>query len=140
MIALEGAEPLATFTEGFYAGRPALTQHSFGAGRSFYLGTRLDGAGMAWLLEKACQAAGIDTKTGFPEGVEAVRRVSDGASYLTLLNHTDKSVQVELSEAATDLAQGETRVGELTLPPYGVTFLRLQRPVLTTERVPVKGA
>ncbi len=140
VIALEGAEPLATFTEGFYAGRPALTQHSFGAGRSFYLGTRLDGAGMAWLLEKACQAAGIDTKTGFPEGVEAVRRVSDGASYLTLLNHTDKSVQVELSEAATDLAQGETRVGELTLPPYGVTFLRLQRPVLTTERVPVKGA
>ncbi len=93
VITLEGAEPLATFTQSFYAGRPAVTQHSFGAGSSFYLGTRLDSAGMAWIVEKACRTAGITPALVAPEGVEAVRRVQGEQAYLILLNHTGKSAE-----------------------------------------------
>ena len=140
VITLEGATSLATFTQSFYAGRPAVTQHSFGEGSSFYLGTRLDSAGMAWLLEKACGAAGIEAHTSFPEGVEAVRRVQGEQAYLILLNHTGKSVEVELTEAATDLARGDTHPGGLELPPHGVAFLRMKSPVADTERAAVKEA
>ena len=94
VITVEGAQSLATFTRGFYAGRPAVTQYDFGAGRSFYLGTRPDEVGMAWFLDEVCSHAGVQA-AGFPEGIEAVRRVADGYSYLALLNHTDRSVEVE---------------------------------------------
>ena len=133
VITLEGAEALATFTEGFYAGHPALTEHRFGAGWSFYLGTRLEPAGTAWLLDKVCQRAGVSIER-FPEGVEVVRRVSEGAGYLVLLNHTANEVQLELSRTATDLVGGET-VKQLALPPYGVRFLRTE-----TQPVSVKEA
>ena len=139
VITLEGAEALATFAEGFYAGQPAVTEHRFGAGRSFYVGTRLEPNGTAWLIEKACQAAGIKTEH-FPEGIEAVRRVSDGTSYLVLLNHTDRSVQIELPGAVTDVAQQGQKDGQLTLPPYGVTFLRSNLRSKVTQPVSVKGA
>jgi len=119
-----------------------------GAGSSFYVGTRLERTGMAWLLGRACERAGIQA-LDLPTGVEAVRRVGDGASYLVLLNHTAESVAVALTEAATDLTLGRTEAGPLTLPPYGVAFLRLHpavdrevvdREVADTERAPVKGA
>ena len=141
VITLEGAEALATFEGGFYAGRPAVTEHRFGAGQSFYVGTRLEAEGTAWLVEKACQAAGIEPES-FPEGVEAVRRVSEGASYLVLLNHTEGEVRLELPEAATDLVQSNKVQNEkmLTLPPYGVTFLRTQRSASVPEPATVEGA
>ncbi len=137
VITLEGARALATFGGGFYAGRPAVTQHEFGAGSSFYVGTRLERAGMAWLLGRACERAGIQA-LNLPAGVEAVRRAGDGARYLVLLNHTAESVEVALTETATDLTHGETRAGPLTLPPYGVTFLRAETPihVETSELAP----
>ena len=122
VITLEGAEALATFKGGFYAGRPAVTEHRFGSGRSFYTGTRLEPAGTAWLVEKACQAAGIKPES-FPEGIEAVRRASADAGYLVLLNHTAAEVGVGLPEAATNLETNE-QTDQLTLPPYGVSFLR----------------
>ncbi len=134
VMTLEGAEALATFTEGFYAGRPAVTQHAFGEGSSFYLGTRLDAAGTAWVLEKACQQAGV-TRERFPEGVEVVRRTSEQDSYLVLLNHTAADVQLELPERAADLVRGEA-MKQLTLPPYGVSFLRTQK----AQAAPIKEA
>ena len=134
VIALEGAEALATFESGFYAGCPAVTEHRFGAGQSFYVGTRLDAAGTAWVLEKACERAGV-TGERFPQGVEAVRRTSDNDTHLVLLNHTDQAVELELPEPATDLTQGET-LRQLTLPPYGVNFLRTAKAAKPTSRQP----
>ncbi len=135
VITLEGAQSLATFTEGFYAGRPAVTQHDFGEGRSFYLGTRPDAAGMAWVLDKVCNRAGIQIDA-FPEGIEAVRRVANGSNYLALLNHTDRSVAVKAD--GTDMVTGDAVTGQLALPPYGVVFLRTDAATVP-ERAPAEG-
>ena len=134
VITLEGAQSLAAFTEGFYAGRPAVTQHDFGAGRSFYLGTRPDAAGMAWFLAKVGNHAGVQA-AGFPESVEAVRRVADGHTYLALLNHTARSVEVEAD--GTDVVSGDAVGGRLELPPYGVVFLRTDAHTVS-ERAPAE--
>ncbi len=137
VITLEGAQSLAAFTEGFYAGRPAVTQHDFGAGRSFYLGTRPDAAGMAWFLGKVCDHAEIQLED-FPEGVEVVRRVADGQGYLALLNHTAESVVLDAE--GTDMVSGDVVTGRLTLPPYGVAFLRTEATAeqQAPERAPVE--
>jgi beta-galactosidase len=135
VITLEGAEALATFNEGFYAGRPAVTEHAFGAGSSFYLGTRPDDAGTAWLLAQACARAGIQSAE-LPAGIELLRRSGDGAEYLLLLNHLATPVRLELRGAAHDLATGETQAGALELPPYGVTFLRAETPLHVETSAP----
>ena len=37
VVRLQGAVPLLKFEEDFYAGYPALTRHTFGAGNAFYV-------------------------------------------------------------------------------------------------------
>ena len=135
VLTLEGARTLAAFGGGFYAGHPAVTEHDFGAGTSFYVGTRLDEAGTNWLLDRVCDRAGI-VQPDLPEGVELVRRVGNGEGYLALLNHNGESVRVDLSdltETARDLSTGEGVSGGLELLPYGVTFLKLSADVNTAE-------
>jgi beta-galactosidase len=111
LIEAEGAEVIGTFVGGDLDGRPAVTQHAFGRGVSYYLGTRLDPASMELLLHRVWTEAGITPVIEAPAGVEAVRRHSgEGASLLFLLNHNDEPVTVTLPGGAADLLAGG-RVG-----------------------------
>lgn len=53
-----------------------------------------------------------------PAGVEACRRSSESASYLFLLNHTEREVDVALAEGA------KLVLGKLPLEPLGVAVVR----------------
>ena len=59
VIRLEGAEPMASYAEDFFAGSAAVTRHRFGAGTGFYAGTQLDREGQAWLIDRVCAEAGV---------------------------------------------------------------------------------
>lgn len=124
IIALEGAEVLGEFGEGWYAGRPALTRHTFGRGLAYYLATRPEPAGMAWLLARACHEAGVEPAAHVPAGVEAVRRQSGTATLLYLLNHGHEPADVALESPALDLLTGQRHCGIVTLEPRGVAILR----------------
>jgi hypothetical protein len=50
-VSLPGATALAEFGNGFAMGCPAYTQHRFGQGCSFYLGTHLRHNGLAWAIK-----------------------------------------------------------------------------------------
>ncbi len=96
IIDLEGATALASYQEAFYAGRPAATRHAYGQGQAYYLGTRPDAAGMAWLLDRACADAEVRPALAVPEGVELVQRRSEGVTLLYLLNHGSAPVEIAL--------------------------------------------
>jgi len=119
-IELEGAEAVATFADGWLEGRPAVTRN----GRAWYVGTRLDHAATAELAGRIAEQAGLTPTLAAPDGVEAVRRSADGRSLLFLLNHRAQPATVELEGSFDDLLTGVTRVGALTLDPYGVAVLR----------------
>ena len=127
VIVPEGAEVLGTFGADFYAARPAVTRHTFGRGVSYYLGTRLDTAGMHWVLGQALERAGVRPPLDVPGGVEVVRREHDHATFLFLLNHTDRGVQVSLTTPVTDVLTGEERSADLSLGPRGVAVLQQVR-------------
>ena len=91
-----GAEVVAAYDVGPLAGEPAVLRHRHGDGEVFYVGTRLDEAGMAWVLDIAAARAGVALPQSLPPGVEAVRRVTKDHSYLFLLNHSDETVDVKL--------------------------------------------
>ena len=58
MIDLEGAEAIAHFAHDFYAGRPAITRHRYGAGYAYYVGTNPEDSYFASLLIQICTEAG----------------------------------------------------------------------------------
>jgi beta-galactosidase len=123
LVHLEGAEPIATYERGFYAGTPAVTRHASGGGTVYYLGTLPEERYTKEMLAATCREAGVEAPLEAPPGVEVVRRKTGGASFLFVLNHGDQSVEVRLPRPARDLLTGTEHGGELTLEPMGVAVL-----------------
>jgi beta-galactosidase len=123
LVHLEGAEPIASYERGFYAGTPALTRHASGGGTVYYLGTRPEERYTKEMLAATCREAGVEAPLEAPPGVEVVRRKTGGASFLFVLNHGDQRVEVRLPQPARDLLTGTEHGGELTLEPMGVAVL-----------------
>ena len=91
-------------------------------GAAWYCGTSLDEASMTALVDRIRLEAGVEPALPAPAGVEAVRRSSDGRSYLFVLNHNSAAVTVRAR--GFDLV-GEAGVdGELTLAPGGCALVR----------------
>ncbi len=125
LIHLEGAEVLASHTDGFYAGTPAVTRHAFGEGAAYYLGTRPEEEYVKSLLQRACREAGVEPPLEAPSGVEVVRRKSDTGSFLFLLNHNEEPAEVQVS--GRDLLTDARRVDGVRIEPFGIVILEEQR-------------
>ncbi|NEC50045.1 beta-galactosidase, partial [Actinospica acidiphila] len=54
-----GAETVWTYADGLTAGRPAVTRHRLGEGTAWYVSTRLGTAGLATVLARAAEDAGV---------------------------------------------------------------------------------
>jgi beta-galactosidase len=124
VIDLEGAQALAHYTEDFYAGRPAVTRNTFGAGAAYYVGTYLDQAGMEWLLDQVLASSGVAAPLDVPPGVEVVRRAVGHAAFLFVLNHTRVPVVVQPPPASADALTGQPLTGAIELEPFGAAVLR----------------
>ncbi|SCL36267.1 beta-galactosidase [Micromonospora nigra] len=121
-VRLAGARAVSTYVGGVLDGLPAVTRHDRGASTIWYVSTRPDDDTHGRLLTQAARVAGVTpTCPGAPPGVEAVRRRRDRASWLFLLNHTDRPQQVPA--AGVDLRTGAP-VERVRLDPGGVAVLR----------------
>ena len=89
VIRLDGADALATYLDDWLAGAPAVTEHRFGQGSAIYVGTRLDEAGTAWVVDRAIRTAGVEGAPDAPVGVEIVRRVGETRTWTFVLNHSE---------------------------------------------------
>lgn len=123
VIVASGAEVIATYESGPLVGEPAVVRNRHGEGEVFYVGTRLDEAGMAWLLDTACAEAGVELRRALPPGVEAVRREAEGRSFLFLLNHTGEGVAVKLEVPGVEMLSG-LQVTSVQLSPRDVAVVR----------------
>lgn len=110
-----GCCTLASYDNGLFAGTPALTVHTFGKGRVFYLGTFLEQTGADILAEILLAASGVESIGDAPAGVELCMRSSPKEDYIFVLNHTDQAV------AYTPPANWIPLLGtETELAPYAV--------------------
>lgn len=120
-IALEGAEVIANFSGGPGEGEPAITRHRHGSGTGWYVGTRLDAAGMRALLHEVYADAGI-TPSAVIDGLEVITRHGADADYRIAVNHNN--VDVELEAAGVELLSGTEISGALTIAAGGVAVVR----------------
>lgn len=124
VIDLEGAQAVATFTNNFYAGQPAVTENAYGHGRAIYIGTRLAPEAMGGLLGRICAEKGVHAPLDVPQGVEVVaRRGGDNQRYLFVLNHRPEAVTITLPQPMRDLLSGDAPSAGLTLDAYGAAIL-----------------
>lgn len=127
VIDLEGASALATFAGNFYAGRPAITEHDFGRGRAFYIGTRLEPETMGALLGRICAATGVAPLVKAAPGVEVVRRRrADGRDLWFVLNHRPEVTSVSLPVTGVDVLSGAAVAGTVALAPFDVAIVQTE--------------
>ncbi|WP_327315264.1 beta-galactosidase [Streptomyces sp. NBC_01235] len=122
----DGAEAVASYTNGPLAGVPAVMRHDHGTGTAWYLATLPDPDTLATLLERVRGEAGVrPVVSGVPEGIEAVRRRGPDADYLFLIDHRGDGAEVPVSADATELLTGKRlEAGTVTVPPGGVVVVR----------------
>jgi beta-galactosidase len=70
------------------------------------------------------EEAGVTPTAEVPPGVDAVRRKTEDASFLFLLNHSQEAVEVRLPNPGRDLLTGTEYDSQLILDPLGVAILQ----------------
>jgi beta-galactosidase len=128
LIHLEGAQPQASYTEDFYADTPAVTRNVFGEGAAYYLGTRPEQRYTKSLLQRVYEDAGVRPTAEVPPGVDAVRRKTEDASFLFLLNHNQEVEEIRLPNPGRDLLTGTQHESKLILDPLEVAILQEMTP------------
>ncbi|MBM0233845.1 beta-galactosidase [Micromonospora sp. STR1_7] len=130
LVVPQGAEVLGTYQADFYAGTPAVTRNSFGAGDGWYVAAGLDQAGVSWVVRQVLARHDVlGPYPDVPDLESAVRVAPDGSRLLFLLNHRAEPVEVAARIGGVDLLTGDrTETGSaLRLPAYGVVVMREDR-------------
>ncbi len=130
VIHLQGAEAVATFTEDFFAGSPAITRHTFGQGTAIYLATQPDQAFLDSWIRGLLAERGIRAPVTAGPSVEVSPRFSDKEEFLFVINHDriPATVAYDTWTGSEDLlAPGQTAPASEELAPFAVRILR--RPV-----------
>ena len=124
LIKLTGAEVLGTYESDFYAGMPAVTVHSYGNGKAYYIGTRMEEADLIKFFTQIWSECGIKEKE-LPEGVEYLTRTAeDGSTFDFYVNYNAMPVTVQLSKDGTNLLNGEAVSGKVEILPFNAVVVK----------------
>ncbi|MEU8403464.1 beta-galactosidase [Nonomuraea sp. NPDC048892] len=124
----EDVEIVARYTTGLQTGRVAVTRRRTGAGSAAYVSTRLGPDGLAPVLGRLLESAGVTSElpADLAGSVELAVRTGPDADYWFLINRTDDDVTVD--GVAGEPIQAPSLAKDLTLGPRQVCVLRRPAP------------
>lgn len=124
LIKLTGAEVLGTYESDFYAGMPAVTVHSYGKGKAYYIGTRMEETDLIKFFTPIWSECGIKEKE-LPEGVEYLTRTAeDGSTFDFYVNYNATPATVQLAKNGTNLLNGEAVSGKVEILPFNAVVVK----------------
>jgi beta-galactosidase len=123
LIEAKDCQVLATYAKDFYAGRPAMTMHTFGLGKAIYIGTQSHSHFYSDLLAWLRQLCNLHPLLKVPDNVEVSLRRKDVANVYFLLNHQNSPVRLQFYKPMHDFLTGNSIAGNIDLPPHGVLVL-----------------
>ncbi len=123
LIEPRGCQVLATYAKDFYAGRPALTMHTFGLGKAVYIGTPSHQYFYGDLVTWLRQLCNLHPLLKVPDNVEVSMRGKDDTKVYFLLNHQNSPLRIQFYKPMHDFLTGNTFAGNYDLPPHGVLVL-----------------
>lgn len=122
LVELRGAEPLLCYGSDFYAGQPALTVHSYGKGKVYYVCADFEEAFYRDLCRRVSEEAGVDSIwSDLPEGVEVTTRENEKREYLFVQNFNPAAVAWNEIPERWQQIYGETSE---ELPGFGTRVYR----------------
>lgn len=125
ILHLEGAHSLASYQSDFYAGTSVVTNNPFGQGQAWYVGSQLEPAGIAHIVEQLAEAAHIKSLTKEDSGLEITTREKAGETFTFILNFQEKAQDLPVEFIGkTDLLSGEMLTKETSLASFDVVILK----------------
>ena len=121
------AEVLATMGGDWYEGAPALTRNEYGEGQAFYIASIPEARFYDSVVARVVEDAGVSRVLAAGPEIEAVRRVTESASYVFVLNRSDRRRAVRVPAQYETLLSDAGEAGPIdgvTLEPFGVAVLR----------------
>jgi beta-galactosidase len=141
-LELKDAEALAGYTDGEFAGTPAVAEHRVGRGLVTYVAGAAGEPTLRALYRELCPRRAL-TVAELPDGVEIVRiEGTPNGPLLFLLNHAAEERTVEMDGEWLDLIAETSGSGEVPLPAHGVALISTavvaRRPRALREEAPVR--
>lgn len=127
IIHTEGAEALAVYQDDFYQGRPALTVHSFGKGKAYYLATKAKPPFYEDFYRAIVQQAGVSRvlNSELPPGVTAQVRTDGQFDYIFVMNFSGAEQIIHLDgHSYTDVESSEPLGDVLKLQVHGIAIIK----------------
>jgi len=128
IIEPKDCQVLANYAKDFYAGRPAMTMHSYGLGKAIYIGTQSHQHFYADLVTWLRQLCSLHPLLKVPDNVEVCMRQKDDSRIYFLLNHQSTPLRVQFYKPMHDFLTGSTFSGNYDLQPHGVLVLDEHNP------------
>lgn len=123
----DSVEVIGTYATDYYAGKPAVTRNTRGAGEVWYYGAVFNEASVQQMIGHLGLSSPAAGWAELPAGVELQIRADDGdasGAVTFLLNYSEEPAEIVLKEAKTDLISGHTLSGSYTMDGYGVLILK----------------
>ncbi|WP_214630651.1 beta-galactosidase [Paenibacillus agaridevorans] len=119
----ENVQVMATYTSEHYAGKPAVTRHTFGSGEAWYYGAVFDEAAAALVLEAAGISSPVSDWLELPPQVELAIRQDERGPLCFLLNYGEEPAAIAVKGLKRDLISGSELHGDAVIEPFGVMIL-----------------
>lgn len=123
LIEPKECQVLATYAKEFYAGKPAMTMHTFGLGKAIYIGTLSHQHFYNDLITWLRQLCNLHPLLKVPDNVEVSLRQKDDTKVYFLLNHQGSPLRLQFYKPMHDFLTGNTFSGNYDLQPHGVLVL-----------------
>ena len=128
LMHLEGAENLASYGKDFYAGMPAVTKNKFGNGAVYYVGTRLEEAGLCRVLTKIAEQAGVTPVIAEETELEVVCRETEDTKFYFVINFKDEQCRIpQCFVGEADLLTDKVIENGEMIPKYGVRLVSVKK-------------
>lgn len=100
---------IAKYASEFYAGVPAMTVNKYGKGNAWYVGSRIDDAGLSYFFDQILSQLAIHGLVETSTDLEITKRVKDGRELYFVLNlrNEERDLPSELVNGCTDLLTGK---------------------------------
>lgn len=98
LIRPDGATVLGVYENDFYKGTPCLTEHHFGTGKSYYIGTMPEDNFLDDFMNKICNDIGIHAPFSAQKGIEITMRSYEGQNVIFVINHNTQRASVDLGD------------------------------------------
>ncbi len=112
LVRTSTAEPLAVYGEDFYAGEPALTLNTYGAGKAYYVCADFEQGFYDELYKKLVTDLEIALPfADIPQGVEVTTREAEDCRYVFIQNYNREAVPMEIDLKDAEIILGEYKEG-----------------------------